>query len=219
MNIDPYKHIRLFQDLDRAVLNYDESLHRRFNNHKGNVFFKINHLEVIFHRCKKSFERAKEDFLLQDTLDRRILAIDVESYIIFSNIVLDNLIWMLGPLIKGNFTKNKPTYQSFGAFCDWIEKNHQDVKDLDFLNFMLEFKKWFEKNIRNPRNALIIHKYQSYTQDTFTENGIKRERRNASKNRTEPPEEVFLFEYPIHLHRKLLEYIYEIEQFFVEKLI
>jgi len=243
MKINLYRNLTLFRDLDQIVEKKHSQFSPSYRRHKGNVYFKMNHLDVILYRCEKSFKlhheymqeaqeklfpykesadpeihQAERKFMERGDLIRRSLVIDIESYIIFTNIVLDSLIWMISPFIQGHFTKNIPKTQSFGNFCDWVHKNQEDFNDKQFLKFMLDFRDWFQKNIRYPRNQLIVHKYGNYTQDTFTKKGIIRAKRSVSMKRTEAPTGYFEFDSPIQLNKKLHEYLSEFEKMFIDKL-
>jgi hypothetical protein len=233
----------MFRDLDRTIKEKHNNFYQTFSNHKGNVYFKLNHLDFVLYRCEESFnchekymqEAKKRLFPYKESADpkkireesnwaergeiiRRALVTDIETCIIFINIILDNLIWMVGPFIKDNFTKNIPKTQSFGSFCDWIYKNQGDFTDKQFLIFMLDFRDWFEKNIRVPRNKFIVHKYGTYTQDSFSIKRIIRVKRPAYAKRSDTPTDYYVFDAPFKMDKKLREYLHNFEKIFVEKL-
>ena len=150
---------------------------------------------------------------------RRSIILDIESFLVFSRVMLDNIPWMLSPFFKIYISKNQPKTTDFRKLCDWFNKHPDEVEDKEFLKYILEFRDWFYENLRDPRNELVIHLERNSTYDAFSSDGKIIRSKNSpnsdsrlihgmGKQLGSPP---LLFEELIKFHKKL-------ERFFLEKI-
>ncbi|MDQ1279337.1 MAG: hypothetical protein QG670_599 [Thermoproteota archaeon] len=117
------------------------------------LMFKLEYLELMFLRHEnnkrkwKQFERrfnrytenVKSDSLSQKELQEeneitretiyqysRLLMLDIDSFFVFANILLDRIPFLLRPLYKGIVTNRyiaKRHFESFRKHLDWFEKS------------------------------------------------------------------------------------------------
>ncbi len=145
---------------------------------------------------------------------RKLIILDIESFLVFSRVMLDYVPWMVRPFLKGQISKNEPRTTDFRLFCDWFEDNRDDVHHEDFLTFILDFREWFYENLRDPRNELVIHLERQYTMDKFSVDGtILRMKYSVPSG---DPDETFQLGSPPILFKKLVEFHGTFETFFIE---
>ena len=74
---------------------------------------------------------------------------------------------MIKSYLKGHITKQEPKTVDFRQFCEWFRDNPDTVIDEEFNEFLIDFYDWFMKNLRNPRNDLVVRLKREYTLDSF----------------------------------------------------
>ena len=188
--------LELFNKLSKIVEKKYPDSSEGFKKFCGAIQNKIQLLELIKNRYGDSasfinecFEEAEKNIRLYATsadpeilkkshefserfhFARKSVILDIESFLVFSRVLLDYIPWMMRPFLKGYVTKEDPATVDFRKFCEWFKKNPNKVIDTTFSKFILEFYEWFMEKLRNPRNELVIHLNRKYTLDKFSSNG------------------------------------------------
>lgn len=146
---------------------------------------------------------------------RGLLKVDIESFLVFSRVVLDYIPWMLEPLLKGVVTLHMPSTYDFREFCEWFRDNPSLVKDREFSEFLLSFYGWFMTNLRNPRNDLVIHLKRKYILDRFSSDGkILRMKHSPWACPGDEPEGEFELTSPVELFDHIYEFLIQLEAHF-----
>jgi hypothetical protein len=236
--------IDLYMKLGNVIQDKYPDNYQRFSKFRSAIAFKMQLLEMIILRYEKSkklydawMQEAQEKLKLYSTsadpeilreadafsrrgdFARRSIILDIESFLVFSRVMRDNIPWMFQPFFRGIHTINEPRTTDFRLFCDWFEENQEDVLDKEFLEFILEFRNWFYVNLRNPRNELVIHLERHYTLDSFSSDGkIMRMKYSIESGPRDTPESKFQLESPPILYEKLLKFHRALEKLFLEKM-
>jgi len=188
--------LELFLKLDKKIKSDYTDSYNTFNHFRGAIILKIQLLELIkfrflasqtqINQCFREMEQRGAEFTLSPDpiilkeasefsnrfdLARRSLKLDIESFLVFSRVVLDYIPWMFQPYLKGYVASQEPATYDFRQFCEWFQDNPNLVKDREFREFLLNFYSWFMTNLRNPRNDLVIHLKRKYTLDKFSVDG------------------------------------------------
>ncbi len=153
----------------------------------------------------------------------KLINLDVDSFFIFSRILLDRIPYLLRPLFKGIVTKQDVAIRDFKKFIDWFYNNPECILDPNFLDKMLFFRKWFYDELREPRNELIVHQEWDHIRQTITTEGIIM--RLRYKLRADEDKQVWdivksteLTDLSILLE-KIAEFLVFLNQYFYDKLI
>jgi len=126
---------------------------------------------------------------------------------VFSRIVLDYVPWMIKPYLKGHITKQDPKTVNFRQFCEWFRDNPDKVIDEEFNEFLIDFYDWFMKNLRNPRNDLLVHLKREYTLDSFSSDGKVVRLKYSMNNSNDSVEKRYDLTSPIILFEKIYEFL------------
>lgn len=88
-----------------------------------------------------------------------MIQLDVDSFFIFSRILLDRLPFLLFPFFQGIVTRSgkTPDKRGFKAHLEWFEKKQKLVIDKNYLKEMISFKNWAEPNLFDFRDNIIVH--------------------------------------------------------------
>lgn len=222
--------LELFYKLSKVVEEKHPNSSEGFKKFCGAIQMKMQLLELIKNRYRDSasfldecFKEAEKKLGLYATsanpevlrkshefserfhFARKSVILDIESFLVFSRVLLDYVPWMMRPFLKGYVTKQNPATFDFRKFCEWFKKNPDKVIDLKFSNFILEFYDWFMEKLRNPRNDLVIHLNQKYTLDKFSSNGSIIRFKHSPIIQGEPS--VYELTSPILLFEKILEFL------------
>jgi len=234
----------LFTKLDKKIKAEYPDAYNSFNHFRGAIILKMQLLELIKYRymdsqalvndCFKEFARNKvayttsadpeilkraSEFSERFRFARGLLKVDIESFLVFSMVVLDYIPWMLEPFLKGVVTLQTPATNSFRRFCEWFRDNPKLVKDREFSEFLLSFYGWFMTNLRNPRNDLVIHLNRKYTMDKFSADGkILRMKHSPWAGSRGEPEGEFELISPVELFDHIYEFLIQLESHFVKLL-
>ena len=155
------------------------NVHSQF--YQSDLSFKLEYLELItlryIHTKKrlvelfnKTPERSSEE-LFEFLQSISAVQLDADSFLIFSRIVLDRIPLILKPLYKGIVTKNEPSTINIQQHLDWFSKHTTDIKDSDFLSKMISFKKFFEEELREPRNDIVVHPKTNHYRSSISNDG------------------------------------------------
>jgi len=231
----------LFSRLNTIVDEKYPKLKPQFSSYRGALITKMQLLELIKYRYVMSARLVDECFeiadkklstystsadpsILKESSDfserfrfsRRSIVLDIESFLVFSRVVLDYVPWILQPFLKGYITREEPKTTDFRQFCEWFRDNPDKVIDEKFKNFLLKFYYWFMDNLRNPRNDLVIHLKRNYTLDSFSSNGKVVRLMHLKNNSRDSSEEKFDLVSPIEAFKEVYNFIRDIEGYFVK---
>ena len=180
------KYFRLFSELEDLVKQKFPQEYETFRSYNMDLAFKLRNLELICLRYEidkkkwiqlgkrqtRFIENVRSNSLSQkehqqesEILGKQFLQfsellLDLNSFYVFARILLDRIPFLLKPLYKGIVTKQDVKIIDFRQHLDWFKENRESrelVLDLEFCDSMISFSNWFEKNLRDPRNDLIVH--------------------------------------------------------------
>jgi len=245
------KYFALFAELEDLVKQKYPHEYETFRVYKMDLMFKLEYLELIclrYENDKKKWEQfgrrqsrfienVKSESLSQKELQReskilgkqfiqysRLLMFDIDSFLVFANILLDRIPFLLRPLYKGIVTNRdigKRHFENFREHLDWFQKNPESVLDSAFYDRMISYRKWFLEKLREPRNEIIVHPDWDTFRSEISFNGklkrIRCELRTIGEKRvwmrmesTELPEISKLF-------KKIIEFLEFLNGYFSEK--
>ena len=232
--------LELFSKMDRIIKKKLPESHTQFFQYRGAIQRKMQQLELIKNRyidsaslTGKCFEIFSKKWKLYSTsanlnvlkeasefseffnFARRSTILDIESFLVFSRVVLDYIPWILQPYLKGNITKQEPKTVNFREFCKWFQDNPDKVIDEEFNEFLKNFYDWFTKNLREPRNDLVIHLQRRYTLDSFSSDG-KVVRLRYFTIGDKDSEEKYDLTSPEILFEKIFEFLMDLEGYLIK---
>ncbi|MFX1508629.1 MAG: hypothetical protein ACFFDC_21310 [Promethearchaeota archaeon] len=149
-------------------------------------------------------------------LARRSLVLDLESFLMFSRVVLDHVPWMLQPCLKEYVAHEEPEIVDFQHFCEWFRDNPDKVKDEEFRSFLLHFYSWFLANLGNPHNDLVIHSKRTYTLDSISPNGQVIRFKYDRVGLEDSIEERFELPSPVVSFQKIYDFLIDLEDYFLK---
>lgn len=231
----------LFSKMNNIVeKNYSES-HTQFTQYRGAIQRKMRLLELIKNRYVNDASLVEECFMIAKkklnlyatSADPNILkeasnfselfayartsiTLDIESFLVFSRVVLDYIPWMIKPYLKGHVTKEEPKTIDFRKFCEWFRDNPNKIIDDEFNEFLMNFYHWFMKNLRKPRNDLVIHLKRTYTLDSFSSDGKVVRLKYSTIGLKDSVEERYDLTSPIILFEKIYEFLVDLESHFLK---
>ncbi|MCW4050842.1 MAG: hypothetical protein NWE89_14010 [Candidatus Bathyarchaeota archaeon] len=157
---------RPFEDIVEKIRGssyYNEA--QWHNSQLWNDFYKLKIIQLRYCSEKKIFHSliekglakwSKDDFSLYTKCDTS-MKLEVDSFLIFSRIVLDKIPRVLKPVFRKTVTKRAPRTGDFKRFIEWFNDNPDQVTDDNFLRTMLKFRDIFLYELREPRNQAIVH--------------------------------------------------------------
>ena len=209
---------------------------------QSDLSFKLEHLQLICLRYKHNKEKVSQLFeeLHQEAMKKpkgivyetdsvksmnflqysKQLELDVDSFFIFSRIVLDDVPLVLKPLFKGIVTTNEPSTIDIKNHLEWFSKNIECVLDQFFFEKNEDFRAFFMTVLREPRNEMIVHPKNRHYRTTIDIDG------NMKRHRYEYDEddniwrikETFIIPDIVFLYNKIMEYLRFLNDFFIRKL-
>lgn len=192
--------------------------------------FKLEYLELITLRYTHTKKRFVElfDKSLEMTSEETFeflqsvsaLQLDADSFLIFSRIVLDRIPIILQPLYKGIVTKHEPKTINIQQHLDWFSKHRTDVKDSEFLNQMIIFKKFFEEELREPRNEIVVHPKRKHYRSSISNDGTLT-RYEYVYDTTETiwkPVKIMPIKDIDYLYKEIWRFIFYLNEFFLSNL-
>lgn len=234
----------LFSKLDTKIQERYADSYDSYKNYRGAILLKMQLLELIKYRymdsqvlindCFEEFKRHKvayktsadpeilknaSEFSERFRFARRSLQVDIESFLVFSRVVLDYIPWMLQPFLKGVVALHMPSTYDFRKFCEWFRDHPDLVTDREFNEFLMRFYEWFMTNLRNPRNELVIHLERQYTLDRISFDGkIIRMRYSPETGPRDLPADEFQLISPVELFDHIYKFLIQLESHFVKLL-
>ncbi len=181
------QYFALFAELEDLVKQKYPHEYETFGVYKMDLIFKLRYLELIClryendkkkleqtgRRLNRFIENVKSESLSQKELQQEseilgkhgiqypeLLNLDIDSFFVFANILLDRIPFLLRPLYKGIVTEQdlKAKYlKSFRRHLDWFKNNPESVLDPAFYDKMISFREWFYEKLSEPRNEIIVH--------------------------------------------------------------
>jgi len=151
------------------------SLRKKFwNTHQGltNLEFgcaiadflrKLNHLKIICDRIeegevmrKSEREKGIKYGILPDDRNTDILILDREDFFIHGRMLLDRVAYLTHFFFS---RKVLPLYSSFKKYRNFFLKpdNIPWSPDEEYARYIRERTEWFEKDLKDPRDDLIVH--------------------------------------------------------------
>ena len=171
-----------FTELEELVKLKRPNKYERFRYYNQGLNSKFRYLELIYLRYKdekKNWNRLLErlnkfrenlELLSQDELQKESqelgkktilysnsLFLDIDSFFIFSKILLDRIPYLIKPLCKGIITNQDIAVYSFTDFVNWFKNNPEYVLDSIFYNEIISFGEWFKEKLKYPRDKIIVH--------------------------------------------------------------
>ena len=244
------KYFALFTNLEDLVKQKFPQEYEIFRGYTMDLAFKIRDLELIClryeddkkkfkhyqKRLNKFIENCKSEPLSQEELQREsgilgkqglqyseLLLLDVDSFYVFTRILLDRIPILLMPLHKDIVTKQDISkIADFKKYLDWFEKNPEDVLDSAFYDRMISFKKWFYEKLRKPRNELIVHSRRGIVRPEIGFNGkVKLQlytQKTIGEKRVWTMEESMEVQDIPEFFKKIIEFLEFLNKYFLEKL-
>lgn len=231
--------LELFSKLSRVVKEQYSESSEVFQKFCGAIQMKTQLLELIKNRyiesaafldeCFKHAEknltkyatsadpevlREASEFSERFRFARKSVILDIESFLVFSRVLLDYVPWMLQPFLRGHVAKQEPSTVDFRKFCEWFRDNPNNMIDEEISNFLLEFYEWFMEKLRNPRNDLVVHLERRYTLDRFSSYGTII-RFKYFPLASENSNELFKLTSPVVLFDRILKFLKELEDHFL----
>ena len=246
------KYFRIFTELEDLVKQKFSQEYEIFRFYNMDLAFKLRDLELICLRYEydkkkwnqfgkrqsRFMENVKSESLSQKELQQEsgvlgkqflqyseLLLLDIDSFFVFANILLDRVPFLLRPLYPDIITHlyiAKKYFEDFRKHLDWFQKNPKSVLDSEFYDRMLSYGKWFCEELRDPRNKLIVHPHWDTFRSEMCYNGkVKVIRYKPSKTgekrtwiRTESIELSDISE----IFKKIIEFLEFLSKYFLEKL-
>lgn len=171
-----------FTELEDLVKSKFPKEYERFRFYNQDLNSKFRYLELIYLRYeedKKNWNQILErlnkfrenlECLSQDELQKEsqelgkktisystALVLDIDSFFIFSKILLDRIPYLIRHLCKGIVSNQDIAAYSFTDFVDWFINNPEFSLDYTFSDEMISFGEWFKNNLKYPRDKLIVH--------------------------------------------------------------
>lgn len=191
---------RPFNELENIVQEKFPNHYPTFQHYHMEMIFKLEYIELIILRyitekkvfeytVKKLFELSKENVHYSTESARaraqeenamlsteflqytKQLELDIDSFFIFSRVLLDRVPYLLKPFFKGIVTTQEPAYRDFKKYIDWFEDNSELILDSSFQKNMKSFRGFFYDLLRAPRNEFIVHPGRKHIQSSIRSNG------------------------------------------------
>lgn len=243
------KHFTILSKIEDFVQKEYPHEYKDFKYYKIDLMFKLEYLELIHlryeedkknweqtaERMEKFIEDVKSNSLSQQALQQesevlgeksvqysRLLMIDIDSFYIFANILLDRIPFLLKPLYKNRVIKTDIEIECFDNFrkhVNWFIKHPDSIIDVKFRDRLLSYGSWFFENLRNPRNQIITHPCWSFFLDEIDFKGnMKRIRKLISVNEKRKVKEETMFSDISILFRKIIEFLEFLDGYFAVNL-
>jgi translation elongation factor EF-1beta len=181
------QYFAFFGNLQDLVKQKYPNEYEPFRFYNMDLAFKLRYLELIClryendkekweqtgKRIDRFIENVKSESLSQNELQQEssilgeqslqyseLLMLDIDSFLVFANILLDRIPFLLRPLYKGKVTKcdiAKEHFEKFNKHIFWFQNNCQAILDLAFCKKMVSYGTWFSENLRELRNKIIVH--------------------------------------------------------------
>jgi hypothetical protein len=181
------QYFALFAELEDLVKQKYPNEYETFRFYNMDLAFKLRYLELIClryaddkkkwkqygRRQSRFIENIKSESLSQKELQQEsgilgkqfiqyseLLMLDIDSFFVFANILLDRIPFLLRPLYKGKVTNRdiaKKHFKSFRKHLCWFQKNRESVLDSAFYDRIISYGNWFSEKLRELRNEIIVH--------------------------------------------------------------
>jgi hypothetical protein len=230
MIFSEFRHSPLpFQDLLDKMKKKFPKYHVHAQFYQEDLSFKLNYLALITLRYTHTKKRFVELFgkRLEMTSEETFeflqsvsaLQLDADSFLIFSRIVLDRIPIILQPLYKGIVTKNEPSTINMKKHLDWFSKNAKDVIDSVFLSKMIIFKKFFEEELREPRNEIVVHPKRKHYRSSISNDGTltRHEYEYDNTEKIWKPVKIMPIKDIDYLYKEIWKFILYLNEFFLSK--
>jgi hypothetical protein len=246
------QYFALFTELEDLVKQKYSHEYETFRFYKMDLMFKLEYLELIClrhennkkkleqygRRMNKFIENVKSESLSQKELQEesgilgkqgiqypRLLMLDIDSFFVFGNILLDRIPFLLRPLYKGIVTNRdigKRHFKDFRTHLYWFQKHPEYMLDSAFVDRLIYYGKWLCEELRDPRNEIIVHPdWDPFRPEISFDGKLERIRYElltiGEKNvwkRMEPREMPEISE----LFKKIIEFLEFLNRYFSEKL-
>lgn len=218
---DKYSVIRSHGEAIRQKMQILELIQIRFQHSSALMeeWWKETHenLQLYVTSADPEILKRGNEFGKRGMLARTSIITDIESFLVFSRVVLDYIPWMLQPICQGIITSQEPKTYDFRQFCEWFINNPDKIIIQEFYDFISDFYDWFIPNLREPRNDLVVHLKRRYTLDSFSDDGsISRMKYIQGSGVKEGPEDTFQLPSVPVLYSELIEYLHSLENLLIK---
>ena len=179
-----------------------------------------NYLKNIKSLSQKELQEESSILGYATIKQSSLLELDIETFYIYARIMLDRLPYLLRPFLRGTVSNQDVTIRNFREFLDWFKKNPDDVLDVSFYEKILTFRRWFYKEIRDPRNEFIVHPEWAIITSAISHDGrvekIRYKSQKTGEKRTWLQTESINLPDINYLMKKIIEFLNFINIFFSE---
>lgn len=140
----------------------DAFVNLQFGTATADCLTKIQHLKLIYSRISYGIAKTKskvERWIRYGEFDGCIfdtLSLDLEDFFIHSRMLLDKIAYVTHLLFR-----DEPSlpYRSFNKHRDFFfkDENNPWPPDEEYAKYIREKTDWFEKDLKDPRDDLIVH--------------------------------------------------------------
>ena len=160
-----YERFRYYNMDLNSKFRYIELINSRYEDDKKNW----NQILERFNKFRKKLELLSQDEFQKESqelgektiLYSNSIVLDIDSFFIFSKILLDRIPYLLIPLTKGIVANQDIAERDLKEFVKWFkrakEKNPEYILDNTFCNELISFYNWFENNLKDIRDHIIVH--------------------------------------------------------------